>query len=502
MKKYILVVSAILVAAFVFAACGGGESAATPRPTQTDDGDRTNDGDQNRPPSTTYADALLFEETLMDLDEREIVLLVNTSRNLWSLDLMDPDRTANDTIRVTEILRQIEADYNCTIVIERHESQGFLTMLRNNRAVGDTPYDIIEVGITDFGTDGLWLFNLAMPMTDPLISDVIKPFENPWPGAGFATIGNTKWAVHFRPFNSPTVLGPTLIFNETLRERFSMPNLYDMVRNKTWNWDAFDTMMGMVSTASNGQVFPVIYSSANAIMPSLIASNNGAIAVNTIEGIYFVGDINENALEAMNFAVSNIAHRGYFHRTSPVSGHGNNILPAVVNGEAFFIFDYYQMLRNLTAQNPGYENDFTFGLLPPPLGPKATEYTSVLYSEVIYHIANDIRWPEEAAAILVAMANRTIQRPETVIDHELRYTLQNQNSADMLEILMNNVTIDISRVVAQARTQGDMGTTGAVNRILGMRATPIQAMIEMATQQQEWYNVVNDLIRGIHLANE
>jgi len=498
MKKAIRIIAVGLVMVLL-AACGNGSG-------DSGNGGGGNGGGGNDPDPGYGSDVIDrppspydFQETWMDLDGRFVTMIVNASRNLWDYDLYDIDRTPNDTLRVIDILREIQEEYNFTLEIERHPSAGFLNMLREYRIAGDTPFDIVEVGLTDFGVDGLWLFNLAMPVNHPAIVDIIMPDENPWPGAGFSTIGDTQWAVHFRPFNSPTVLGPTLIFNETLRARLGLPNFYDLVRNDEWTWDRFDSLLGEISNVSGGSIYPVIYSGANAIMPSFIASNNGHITVNTEAGFQFVGDTNENALEAMNFLVNNIAERNFFHPISPIHGHGISIAREVADGEALFIFDYYAMLRNLRDQNPGYETDYVFGLLPPPRGPRADGYISVLYAEVLYHIVNDIDRPEQIAAVLVAMANRTIQRPYLVLEHELRYTLHTNASGEMLELMLNNVVIDISRVVAASRTAGDHGTTGAANRILGMRATPIQSMQEMVGSIQDQFNTVNDMIAGIFL---
>jgi hypothetical protein len=241
------------------------------------------------------------------------------------------------------------------------------------------------------------------------------------------------------------------------------------------------------------------------MMIPFIAANNGKIAENDSQtGFRFIGDENQNAINAMNYVVDNIKARNYIHPRSPVRDHGVAIHEQLCRGEAVFAFANYSLLKNITIQAPGHETDFTFGIIPPPMGNDAIRegqqnYISVSASEVIYTINLNIPEPREVAAIIVALANRTT-KTERLIEYEAYNTLQDSDSREMLEIMLANNVVDVSRVVAASRTQGDHGTTGAYNRILGQRATAAQAMQEMKSSIQAQYDVVNNLIQGITLS--
>ena len=482
---------AVGLVAVLLTACGGSNGA-------NGDNERENNV---TPPSngsnyseTTEASPYDFTETLMDLEGRVITLLAIDVRNHWDYDFDDIDRTPNETLRVMEILREIESDYNTEIELFWHEPPGLLALIQQNRIAGDAPFDLFELNLSDFTVNTLWSQGLVMPVNHPAINDIIMPLENPWKATEFTTFGDTQWAVHFKPFNTPTVLRDVLIFNETLRSRFGLPVFYDMVRERTWDWNNFENILSEIVTASNGQVFPVMYWHESSITPIFIASNNGTIVETGSGGLTFVGDVNDNALAAMNF-IRSMAEREFFHPSAPRHAHfaTEHVGGVMARGEALFLFGEYATMKNLTRQALGYENDFTFGILPPPIGPNGTNFTAVITSEMLYHVMADIERPYQAAAILVAIANRTAQRTYRVVDHERRYSLQSEASAEMLEILLNNITVDVSRIHGGSRSAGGQGIVGAGLRILRLEHTPVQAMQYIGSQVQTWFDALNDL---------
>ena len=497
MKKVKNIIALGLVA-LMLAACGGGNGGSDDRqqngerPVVTDDYDII---DEFMP--SPYD----FEETLMDLNGRVITLISVTEslnhrgRNYWDYDFYDIDRTSNETLRIREILREIEVDYNMEFEIFHHIATGLTQLLLNNRIAGEAPFDILESKITDFTVNALWTQGLVIPVSHPSISDIIQPQENPWRSSEFTTFGEHQWAVSFKPFNSTDVLEDVLIFNETLRQRFGLPNFYEMVRERTWTWENFDQILTTIVSESNGTVFPIIYTHEMRVTPMFVGSNNGRIVENTPTGLRFIGDINEPTLAAMHF-IQTFAERGMFHPSSPRSRHlpYAHIGTAMANGEAFFAFSEYAMIRNLTRNNIGYENEYNFGIVPAPLGPNGTEFNTIIHSDMLYHILADIERPEEAAAVLVAMANRTGQITERLIEHELRHSLQTYDSAEMLGIMLNNRVIDVSRVHGLARSAGGYGIIAAGLRNIRLEVTPVVAMQHIANQMQAWYDELNAIV--------
>jgi len=484
MKKVIRITAIGMVVALL-AACGGTNEPQEQR-------EVTGPSLTEREPSPYD-----FEETWMDLNGRTITMLAVNARNLWDYDFFDPERTMNETLRVMDILGEIGHEYNASIEVFWHTADGLMAMLGQNRTAGDAPFDLFELNLSDFTVNNLWRDGHVMPVTHPEIVDIIKPHDNPWRASEFTTFGETQFAVHFRPFNTTEILRDIIVFNESHRQTFGLPCFYDMVRQGEWTWENFDRILNDVWVQSNNTVHPIVYWHESSIIPIFIASNNGRIAERMPNGsIQFVGDINDNALDAMHFVQSMALRNGFIHPRAPRSTHfiQNDTMGRIMaSGEAFFAFSEYALIRNLTRHTVGYESDYDFGIIPPPVGPNGTGITTSVSSELLYHVMADIRAPREAAAILVAIANRTAQRTYRVIQYESNYSLQSSGSAEMLELLLNNVVIDISRIPGQTRQGGGQGIVAAGLRILRGEHTPIQAMQYIQSQVQVWYSYLDDL---------
>ena len=433
-----------------------------------------------------------FIETPMNLVGRTFRILTVSPRNNWANGITD-EAMCDETRKMMEILREIEYDYNVSIEINTHSAAGMMGMLTENRRA-EARFDLFEVSIMDFRMTSLWEWGLAVPVTHLEVVDVIMPDCNPWRHSELTTFGEHQWAVGFRPFTATPVIQNVLMFNETMRGDFALPNFYDMVRGGTWTWDNFDEMLHEITNVSNGQMIPVIYSHESFMMPAFIGSNNGMMAESTGTGLRFVGSENNNALAAMNF-VQTFGARGFVHPYSPLSGHSpyGNIGTAIANGEAFFAFVQYGMVRNLMQQVPGYESEYKFGILPTPLGPNGTKFNTVVTNDLVYHIMYCSWRYREAAAILVAIANRTSQRMYCVVQRERDCLLLSEGSAEMLELMLSNVVVDASRIHTEARRGAGYGIVGAGLSILRGEETPEQAMQRIDAQIQYWFDNLNEI---------
>jgi hypothetical protein len=283
--------------------------------------------------------------------------------------------------------------------------------------------------------------------------------------------------------------------------------MYDMVRNKTWNWDNFEAILKQISDRAPDGVYPIIYSSSMAIMTPFIISNNGRITENNkTTGLMFVGDENQNALDAMNFVVDRIVAMDTLHPRSPLRDHGTTIHVQFCGGEAVFAFDNYLLLKNISKKTAGFETDYTFGILPPPMGNDAiregrAEYLSVTTYEVRYSICAGADNPREAAAILVAMANRTV-KTERVIEHEAANTLFDGDSKDMLILMLNNNTADLMNIASPGYYSGPdpWGPGRYYYRFLSQTTSSEQAMRDARTIMQMHFDVLNDMIDNTFLS--
>jgi hypothetical protein len=283
------------------------------------------------------------------------------------------------------------------------------------------------------------------------------------------TVRGIQHGVHFNSQVNNDIIRACVLFNRDLMDRFSLPNPYEMVRNRTWTWDNFESMLRQV-TANDPTFIPVArIAQFNIWGHALVYANGGRFSQDTPEGFLFVGHEDEATLEALTFVQTLIQQQLMVEN-----------FQAFVDGSAVFAFTIYTDLRRLTLQHT--PNDLgVIGLLPYPLGPNGIAndlpYGAVTHHVESFYISENIRNPEEVAAILVAFANRLSR--EGVIEHELRFNLQDEPSGEMLGLMLTNLQMNPTELV------GGPATLGAV---VSMSATPRQAMDAAAPSVQAQYD--------------
>jgi ABC-type glycerol-3-phosphate transport system substrate-binding protein len=474
-------ITAILITLVLLAACGGRggdeQPTAAPAPTPTPAGTTQNNNEPDVPEDDPVPTDAGFRETPMDLGGRTVVIF--DSHSQWFNYHENIDLTPNETIHVIELVQQIGLDYNATIeVIPALPGGEIVSHFVTLRAAGDTPYDMVAVGTTGVGLESLYTQNIFMDLNHASVRDIIDIDNNPWdPESSLGLVSGRQFGVHFKVLNSGHLIRSITVFNRTFMETFNLPNLYDMVFNMTWTWDAFESMGLRVIQESGGTVFPLTYNRESQLVPAIVGTNGGRFVDNTPEGYVFVAHEDENTIEALGW-FQRMIQGGIIRRDTGL--HQNQQL---ADGIMMFHFVDIGALRNLTRQDP-FPSDYNFGMLPMPRGPQMNDYASVSFAAHTYHIVNDIQAPEQVAAILVAMANRLTR--VNIIDHELNYGVQDMESARVLEMLLDKVVIDHSRVIGAARSR----LTSANQAVESGSQTPVAALQAIASAIQANYDAV------------
>jgi ABC-type glycerol-3-phosphate transport system substrate-binding protein len=419
-----------------------------------------------------------YVETPMDLGGREIKF-VSTAGGRYTYS--DPkDKTSNDTLEIIDDLKSIEKDYNCKIIVEPMKGRNMVTNLLTAKAAGQTYCDILEFGVSDTYLEQIYANNLVMPLDYGEVGKIINLSANPWrPQSGFGKLLGHQYGVNIKTKNSGEILRGSLLFNKDLAKKYNLGDFYDMVKKNEWTFDKFSEILAKAALQTTGsKTYPLGYLYEADYTPLLVYANNGAYAENTKDGYKYTG-VSDNVLEATNFGVD-LIKKGYTH---PKSGLKNaEIDTAFANGEIIFYFTEYNVLKMITSGT--YPSDYKFGLLPAPKGPKGKVYNSVSYTDSLFHVMNNIKKPEQVAAVLVAIANRTNKKDIT--NSELMYTLQDEQSADMLQLMLDNVTLDLARGISTAR-----GTlVGANDKILKLEQTPREAYESIQEEIQGEYDAV------------
>jgi len=468
--------AAVVMAAAFLAGCGARNGDGLPTDVYAENGTQT-ETDSGEEIAADIG-RLNFIETEMNLNGREIVMM-SFQHHLFNYWEGDMDRTHNDTLRVMEILREIEQDYNATInVVAAPAGAAIPARLFTARAAGDAPYDLLHVGMSDTFMEQIFANNLVMPVTHPIIRDIIKPDENPWNiKSDISNVFGTQFGVNFLQLNYGRFLFSTMLFNRTFMERYSLGNFYEMVLNRTWTFESFDRILHQTTTATNGRVVPLSMIRESSLVPMFVKSNFGVLAEHDADGrLVFVGHENDNALFALNFL-----QEAFLQNHLQEFGDAPIAEQRFADGDSLFFASEYATLRRITQGE--LSSEYAFGLLPPPIGPAANEYRSSMHTAVLFYVINDIPNPREAAAILVAMANR-LQRTN-IIQEELYHGLQDEYSAEMLQILLDSVVVDMSRIHSDGRRL--MAATG--NNIL--RGSSAAASLQgIANRMNNYYNVL------------
>ena len=424
-----------------------------------------------------------FVETPMDLGGRTI-RFVSTSakRYQYNTDAAgnpDPDNTPNDKIEVIKAIEEIEKDYNCNIEFEQLKGKNLVSALITAQSAGDTYCDILEFGCSDTYLEQIYAAQLCMDLNDARVADIIKLEENPWlPASDFGLWAGAQYGVHFKTHNSNDHLRSVILVNKDLAKQYGYDNLYDLFYKKEWTFDKFTEICASIAAQSDGTVYPFIYGKESLYIPVLIYGNGGSTAIYE-DGKYQYTALTDKTLEALNYAVD-WQNKGYCH---PLSESGQDE-QTFANGEAVFYFCLYAGLTKYTEGT--IENNYEIGLLPGPLGPSGDgEYNGVTYTEMMFNIMDNVEKPEEVAAVLVAIANRTGMHD--MIETELMNTLQDEESADVLQVMYDNMKCDYSRSISTTRSL----FVKANKSILKLEKTPKEAYEEIASKVQTYFDEYN-----------
>lgn len=500
MKRKIL--SVLLASAMVFsmAACGNqpatGNDGSTPAPQggNTSAPDAAATAEPTAPPKSEgemLADQYNgFVETPMNLNGR--VIRIASSVN-WKWDYIktadgkdDLEGTKEKDREIIEVLKQIEKDYNCKFeVTGKRKGKDIVKDLVEGKAANDMPYDILDEGVSDTYLDQIFAQGLVMDLNDPAVKDIMKVDSNPWKTESeYGIYNGTQYGINFVTRNSSNDLRNVLLFNTTLAEQYGLGDIYKMAQNGEWTWAKFEEMCNKIKSSMSGSlVAPAGYGQENLLMPMMVASNGANIAERDASGKLKYTMMTDKALAAAN-KVYEWRQNGLMAIGVKEDSTGID-LQGFIDGKCVFFFDFYGDLQKITQRDSSVAldgNTYKFGLLPCPIGPDGDKCHGVTYSADLQMIVNGIKNPEEVAAVLVAIANRTSKSAKYVYDVETENTLQDEGSVEMLKLMYEDMRVD------QSRTFTGIGIKGANQKVLKLEATPAEAFGSIAEETQGIYD--------------
>ncbi len=434
-----------------------------------------------------------FVETPMDLGGRNIRILTTSSSKyvLKNDDQGNPSReaTSNEVLYIVDALESIGKDYNCTFSVEQLKGKAMVEALMTAKAAGDTYADIIEFAVSDTYLEQIYSNNLCLALEGEKVSDIMGLYTNPWlQQTAFGNMFGHQYGVHFTIYNSPDFLRGVVAFNKDLAEKYNIGNIYEMVKNKTWTFAKFQEICASIASQANGEVYPMMYNQEGIAIPMFTFANGGTYSENTATGYKYTA-LSDNTLESLNYVVD-LAKAGYIH---PASENRSTNETNFANGESVFMVTNYTTVKKFKQGT--IETEYEYGMVPAPLGPNGDgEYNSVTYTNALFHVTNGIEKPEQVAAVLVAIANRASKDADTIVEHELMNSLFDEESGEMVELMMSNIKCDFSRTVSTARSS----ISSAIKSVLKQNGeseftfakTPKEALEEIEANVQAAFDSV------------
>lgn len=500
-EKFFKRAAALVCVAGILAGCsGGGETTTTTANTTQSTTQSTTEAKTEETTTQrelTEGEKLAekyngFVETPMDLGGRVIKICTPYTKRYMPVDGQTKDTVGNDLLKVMEALEEIEKDYNCKFEFEKLSGSKVADVYLTARAAGDVYSDIYECGVSDVKLETLYTNNIMLPMETENIDSIINLESNPWLAAtSFGKMFGHQYGVHFKVFSASDVIKAVCIFNKELSAKYGYDSdkLYEMVQKKEWTFDKFREVCADMATKSlTDGVYPFTHLTESLFGPAFVYANGGTVVeLDPVTDKYKYTAVNDNTLEALNYLVD-LIQNGYMH---PYSGQNSSskrgeLTTMYLNGEAVFNFTLYGALRDIKSGTS--PSEYEFGLLPCPLGPNGDgEYSAVTYTENLFHIINGAEKPEELAAIIVAIANRASKSYDVLLEDEAMYSLFDEGSVDVLEMLYANVIADVSRTSSETRGQ----VVKAMDSVFKLEKTPKEAFEEIeSTMQTAFDNLV------------
>ena len=242
MKRTLALLIAMLVSLPVLVSCGG--TAAETEPTDTAPADTV--------PAETETTRLSDDLPETDLDGWAMRILshsdhLSTEDTFYAYELTG--EVVNDAIYERDIA--VKERFNCEFTLTPGgEWAKDVTMLTNSVHAGSRDYDVSF--LLPFATGGSVI--VGGVLYNMLEVDHIN-FEKPW----WHTDMNNQYTIGgYLPFVSSDYLissyqyANALIYNKKMAADYGVDNLYDMVRDGTWTFDAFERIITQFTADSDG----------------------------------------------------------------------------------------------------------------------------------------------------------------------------------------------------------------------------------------------------------
>ena len=293
-----------------------------------------------------------------------------------------------------------------------------------------------------------------------------------------------------------------VFFNKSVYEsKFSDTDIYKMVREKKWTWDAMETMMETVKNDVNGDQQYTFSEGADADILGFISTDQNA------QGFYFATgertvDISSDGstlvaavpTEKGSDVIDKMIH--FLNVESYLMTGYTSVQTALQNGTTLFGGEVLDVLRRMSNAE-----DLRIGILPLPL---LDENQDEYHCYVNRHAVSPLAIPTSYADVdvasdfltLFAYHSSMIVRPAFINTYKYTYT-SDEESAEMLDIILN------SRVYDQGYLDEIVSVGGFVGYISTMVSSKKNNYTKYAEKNLSSINAdINELVSKINAVDD
>lgn len=355
-------------------------------------------------------------------------------------------------------LDEIEEEYGVTINFKKADAGGIVNSIITSFSGGSPYADIVEISPVIYYT----LVTNKSALLEPYDSNpVININDSQWfgPNKEFTKYGGKTYGLSWITDLYETPVRNVMYFNKRILEQYGYTDLYSMVEDGTWTWDEFEKIARDIQTKSGGAVKGLTGFSETALVYPFIASNDSLLAKENGKGQYdFVTKFPDTYLPRTQAALD-FVHQLIYEDKLWLEPDSKGTENHFVAGKAAFMVLGFDSAANNLAVN--MKDDY--GILPLPKGPDATEYVGHYGEGRFFCLLKEnskTKNLENASIILNAIAARSYVSDWKTM--EMERSLRDRESADMLEIMINNPVVDITPNCGAFRDQVEPTLTDIV----------------------------------------
>lgn len=365
---------------------------------------------------------------------------------------------------------EVQKKYNCKIEIEK--SDGTVVDKLVAAAMANDYYcDFMWGGANN--TYNLASQGIVQPWDDYIDMKNPKIMTNNFPSYSIATkYDNKTYQLSVGTTSRP---GDVLYFNKTLFKKYGIEMPYDMVKNKTWNWENFRKIAKQATIDTNNDGQPDIWGVQNAGF------------IDRAVGYFYANKATNTKLDANNKIAINITDPAYvetleFLRTLSLvdkSMQPCDKTPDWDQGAKDFKAGKLAMTPYI-SQSKAIKDGFNeeFGIVPYPMGPRATTYTSGVAELYGWCMPSKIENAKDKATVLFDwLANNpyiTDDMSDKLFYDSLAQYCYDTDTVDMYKIInKSDMLFDFSRFVSNAS-----GYWGSNFSVISGQKTPAQVVEE------------------------